>query len=182
MSPESILISRFLMVAVLGFLPFGIVVSAYYIFSSERRRKLGDLINIIIILFALALLGACAGFAGGMSRASAVGDVIPAMFALLGGVSLYIFGLNMSRGIIASVSSACLALSLFLAYSFGSQLRHKGDEYRDLRNWCMTVYTEPDILTDPAALARFNTDLMAQVGFGDFCKSVLRWDLPDSKT
>jgi len=46
------------------------------------------------ILLALALVGACAGTAGGMSRVGAVGSIVPAFLGLLGGLSIYLFGID----------------------------------------------------------------------------------------
>ncbi len=66
------------------------------------------------LLFALALIGACAGLAGGMSRAAAVGDIIPAFLGLLGAVAVYLFGVDQSRGVVASFGAAALSISLFV--------------------------------------------------------------------
>ena len=75
------------------------------VFQRDSWRTVG------LLLFALALVGACAGFAGGMSRAAAVGDVIPAFLGLFG---LYLFGVDQTRGIVASFGAVALSISLLV--------------------------------------------------------------------
>ncbi len=172
----STILQNFCISAGVPFLIFFVIVGSFQwrLLLKQGVKPFADCMKLGILLFGVAILGACAGFAGGMSRTSAVGDVIPAMFTLLGGVAVYLFGVDMTKGVIATITASCLAVSLFLAYSISSQLRYSGDEYREIRARCMDVYTDPEFLKDSEAQKVFNETLQ----FGPFCKSVLRWSLP----
>jgi hypothetical protein len=58
------------------------------------NRAAKDAMLVIVLLFGMAIIGSCAGLSGGMSRVGAVGSIIPAMFTLLGGVVIYLFGVD----------------------------------------------------------------------------------------
>jgi hypothetical protein len=49
-----------------------------------------------------------------------VGDVIPAALALVGGVAAYLFGVDRSKGLVASFCAAAFALSLGIGYAAGA--------------------------------------------------------------
>lgn len=136
--------------------------------GQTERTQVGQ---VLVLIMGMSLFGTCAGFTGGMSRESAVGAIVPALFGLLGGVVLYIFGLDRSKGTIASLMAGCLSLSLFLAYSVASQIRNYDDELRDLRNHCIAAYTDGDIMGSPQALAAF------EARFLPYCQSALDWNL-----
>lgn len=152
----------FFVAAAAGFvLPF----AATFLFQRESWRVTGPL------LFALALVGACAGFAGGMSRAAAVGDVIPAFLGLLGAVGVYLFGVDQSRGIIASFGAASLSIALLVGYASGSQYRNTPEEHRDIRAHCARAYTDADLLGNEAAFERFQTQM------GRLCNASMFWSV-----
>ena len=127
------------------------------------------------LLFALALVGACAGFAGGMSRAAAVGDVIPAFLGLLGAVGVYLFGVDQSRGIIASFGAASLSIALLIGYAAGSAYRATPEDHRDIRAYCAQAYTDADLLGDEAAFKRFRDRM------GRFCDASMYWRVKTAK-
>ncbi|QFT95413.1 hypothetical protein FIU86_21350 (plasmid) [Roseovarius sp. THAF9] len=138
-------------------------------FQRESWRTVGPL------LLALALVGACAGFAGGMSRASAVGDVIPAFLGLLGVVGVYLFGVDQSRGIIASFGAAALSIALLIGYASGSQYRAKPEDHRDIRAHCARAYTDADLLGNEAAFERFRQQM------GNLCDASMFWRVTTSE-
>lgn len=128
-------------------------------------------VTVVMLILGVSTLGACAGLCGGMSREPAVGAIIPALFTLLGGVVLYLFGIEKDKGSIASVASASIATTLVITYVAGAQIRNKNDELRDLRDHCIAAYTNADIVGKPKALAAF------EVRFGNYCHSGLDWNL-----
>lgn len=136
--------------------------------GSDRATHL----RIITLLFGVAAIGACGGLSGGLSRVGVVGAIIPAMFTLLGGLAVYLFGVDNSKGAITSVTSACFAIALFASYATGSQLRNTGDELRDLRSHCVAVYTNDKILSNADSLKLVNEKL------GKWCGAALVWNLP----
>ena len=124
---------------------------------------------------ALALVGASAGIAGGMSRIGVVGDIVPAILGLLGAVAVYLFGIDKSRGTIASLGAVALSISFVTGYALASQYRNSNSsDYREIRAICAAAYSDPNLLADPTALAIF------EKAFQDYCPSVLEWHVPDN--
>ena len=127
----------------------------------------------LITLGALSLVGAAAGISGGMSRAPAVGDIIPAFLGLLGGVSMYLFSANTRRGTFASLCSAVLAISLVFGFAFASKYRNdRSDDYRELRAICADAYTDADLLGNSEAFTRFSAKM------GGLCEGTMNWSIP----
>ena len=126
------------------------------------------------LLTTLALVGASAGIAGGMSRTGVVGDIVPAFLGLLGAVAVYLFGVDRSKGVIASFGAVALSISLVSGYGLSAEYRatHISD-YREIRAICATAYSDADLLSDSSALDTFESKL------GEFCKGVLKWHLPE---
>lgn len=135
-----------------------------------QRDQLREL---AIILFALAIVGACAGLAGGMSRVGAVGSIIPAFLGLLGGLSIYLFGLDRSKGLVASLGAGAISLALIVSYTGGSQFRNIGDEQRDIRATCAKAYIDQKLLADDQAFTRFRERL------GRLCDESMSWEMSD---
>ena len=126
------------------------------------------------LLSALALVGASAGIAGGMSRTGVVGDIVPAFLGLLGAVAVYLFGVDRSKGVIASFGAVALAISLVSGYGLSAQYRATSiSDYREIRTICATAYSNADLVRDPGALAVFESKL------GQYCEGVLKWHLPE---
>ena len=108
-----------------------------------------------------------------MSREPTVGTIIPAIIGLFGGVALYLFGVDRSRGAVVSLMAACLSMSVFSAYAVSAQLRGYSDELRDLRDHCVGAYTNAAIIGNPQALKVF------EANFLPYCTSALDWNLDD---
>ncbi len=154
---------RFVLAALLGaLLPF--VISL--VVEKEKWRI------IIVMLSALALVGASAGIAGGMSRTAAVGDIIPAFLGLLGGVAIYLFGVDSSKGLIASFGAAALSISLIVSYSLASKYRNDASEdQRNIRAICAKAYTNADLLGNEKAFLRFKYQM------GNLCYKSMTWKI-----
>lgn len=124
-----------------------------------------------ILLGALALVGSTAGVAGGMSRAPAVASIIPAFLGMLGGLSIYLFGVEQKKGLVASLGAAALSLSLFMGFATGSLNRH--DDHREIRAICAKAYTDANLLKETVAFERFTNQL------GNLCRKSMWWRLAD---
>jgi hypothetical protein len=157
----------FVLSALAPFLLFSLVVIFEAWYRKSARR---DTILVIVLLFGVTAIGVCAGFAGGLSRTGAVGSIIPAMFTLLGGLTVYLFGVDSTRGAIASLTGACLAISLFFSYAVAAQLRNTGDELREERAFCVKAYSDGNILGKKDALDAF------EMRFRRRCKPLLSMD------
>lgn len=128
------------------------------------------------LLFALALVGACAGVAGGMSRSAAVGDIIPAFLGLLGAVAVYLFGVDQSRGVIASYGAVALSIALMFGYTNGAASRLIPEDHRDIRGICAKAYTDSELLGDDKAFERFQNRM------GNLCIRSMNWHItPDQE-
>jgi hypothetical protein len=161
------LCGAFLFTFVVNFIAFGLLA----LLMSRGKTEKAEFGHILVLIMGMSLLGACAGFTGGLSRQAAVGAIVPALFGLLGGLVLYLFGVDRSRGAIASLLAGCLSVSLFLSYSVSAQIRNYDDELRDLRDHCISAYTDSDILSNSQALAAFETRFLP------YCRSALDWNL-----
>lgn len=148
--------------ALAGFIP-------PFLLSVTMQRSVWK--TMVPLLLALALVGASAGLAGGMSRSPAVGEIIPAVLSLLGGVAVYLFGVNQSKGLTASFGAAALAISLLLSYAAGSIFRATPEDHREVRGLCAAAYTNADLLKDEAAFTRFREKM------GKWCDKAMNWRL-----
>lgn len=117
----------------------------------------GERTNILVLIFGLATLGAVAGIAGGSSRVGVVGDVIPAALALVGGVTAYLFGVERSKGLIASFCAAAFALSLGIGYAAGAGNRSVTENKAENLAFCRALYREADLWGDDRAFCRVAT-------------------------
>lgn len=122
------------------------------------------------IFCALALIGSAVGVVGGMSRVGVVGNVVPAVLGLFGMVALYLFGIERSKGVTASIGAAALSISLVASYDITAELREReSDGPREIRTICSKAYTNPDLLANPIALQNFERK------FGRYCKYAMTW-------
>lgn len=119
-----------------------------------RHNKTQDVFSIFVLLVALCVLGAVAGFSGGTSREGVVGDIIPAALALAAGLSIYLFGLDASKGVIASICLIGFASSLLVSYIYGAQIR--GDWHFDqgFVDACRDLFMDPRIYESEEMLKR----------------------------
>ncbi len=164
MAYEVKVVLLFLAATTAGFIvPFGVA----WLWQRQAVRELA------VILLSLSLVGACAGMAGGMSRVGAVGSIIPAFLGLLGGLSVYLFGVDRTKGLIVSFGAVAMSLSLLLSYSFASNYRNIGDDHRDIRSRCAAAYTDQKLLSDAVAFAAFRKQL------GTLCDASMYWEIAD---
>lgn len=147
------------------FLSVAIVGTIALFLSTEGERT-----SILVLIFGLATLGAVAGIAGGSSRVGVVGDVIPAALALVGGVAAYLFGVDRSKGLVASFCAAAFALSLGTGYAAGAGNRSVTDNKAENLAFCRALYQEGNVWDDDRAFCRVATI------FGEQCN----WLIADS--
>lgn len=68
----------------------------------------------------IALIGYAIGFLAGISRSPAIGSVIPAVLAVVGGLSVYAFGSDNKYKAVVGYSVSLLVVSLFYGTQSGS--------------------------------------------------------------
>ncbi len=82
--------------------------------------------HVAIVFSAVAATGLSAGLMTGLSREAAVGDVLPAILSLIGGVAIYMASTGASvRRMIVSVAVFSLATTLWLGALWGASARHE---------------------------------------------------------
>lgn len=145
----------------------GVVLAlSFFLVRPEDRTR------VAVLVLGVAVIGAVAGFAGGTSRTGVVGEVIPAALALLGGgLAVYLFGVDLSKGTLASVCAGAFALALGLGYTMGAGTRGPSERYATWTEACRDVFMAHETLaSDPATnrAIRF---------FGEPCKELLASDL-----
>lgn len=143
-----------------------------FTFGKETWEHVARLVG---LLLGVAIIGAVSGYSGGLSREAAVGDIIPAALALLGGAAAYLFGVNESRGIIASLCAISFAVSLHFGFALGAEERIQHDSHATLREHCLRTFTNPELIEQPNALS-------AHIGiFGPVCSQVMARLAVDAK-
>ncbi|KNG92864.1 hypothetical protein [Pseudaestuariivita atlantica] len=108
------------------------------------------------IMFGLSVIGTVAGVTGGTSRDGVVGDIVPAALALIGTVSIYVFGAQPAkdREPLVAFGAAAFALSLGLGYAVGAANRGQSDAYLRILARCDAVFSNDAVLTNDAAFLR----------------------------
>lgn len=120
----------------------GVVVAlSFFLVRPEDRTR------VAVLVLGVAVIGAVAGFAGGTSRTGVVGEVIPAALALLGGgLAVYLFGVDLSKGTLASVCAGAFALALGLGYTMGAGTRGPSERYATWTEACRDVFMAHETL------------------------------------
>ncbi|MCA0870236.1 hypothetical protein LCL97_05345 [Seohaeicola saemankumensis] len=154
--------SDLIIVVVCTFVSIMIVGFVAVLAVPDKDRK-----TLLPLMFGLAILGTIAGLAGGTSRVGVVGDIVPAALALIGSVSVYVFGVQPKNGMIVSFSAAAFALSLGLGYAAGAGKRGPIDAYDRRVAFCETLLSDAKILTSDIAMYR------VAVLHGETCSNVL---------
>ncbi len=143
-------------------IPAGLALFVAAAFDHDKDFKIA-----FILISGLSLIGGVAGINGGLSRVGAVGDIIPASLALIGSVSLYIFGIKSQGGPLASLCAASFAVALGFGYALGATERGKNDNFDYSVAFCSELFSDHEILASDTAYER-----SAQI-FGQACMEVL---------
>jgi hypothetical protein len=145
----------------------GLLLSLASVFFVSKEAR----VTLTILIMTVSTLGAVAGFAGGLSRVGVVGDVIPAALTLLGGLSVYLFGADRSKGVVVSLCSASFALALLLGYSTGTGRRTSIEHYETAQKVCFDAFTNSGLLANSEAFCRFSEalkDICSPVVFSEY--------------
>lgn len=125
-----------------------------------------DRVPLLVLLAGLAAVGATAGLAGGLSRVGAAGEIVSAALGLLGGVVVWLFAADRSKGVIVSISAIAFSLALFNGYFEAAARRSSPESYLFWREKCFAVYTSKDIADNSKLSA------VADASFGSLCAQI----------
>lgn len=134
--PESLAINA-VGTAVLAAFGIALLVSLFLALAEAMLRSQNyfkSLIAIVIPLFGFSLpisiIAYVSGFLTTASRTSAVGNVIPAALALIGGLNIYVFGTDNKYKVLIAYCVSLFAIMLFYGAEHGAYLREAGRVFR----------------------------------------------------
>ena len=128
----------------------------------------GERIQTFLLFLGLAAIGTTTGITGGLSREAAVGDIMSAVLGLFGGLSIYLFAADRSKGTIVSISTFVFALSVYVGYLEGAGRRNMPESYIFWRNACIEKYV-PAITSGDPKVAGF-----ADLSMGKICGAIFK--------
>jgi Na+/H+ antiporter NhaD/arsenite permease-like protein len=147
-SPTSFTILELFHPAVLAFLGATAVALIGAIFFRDGRTFFSEFRRVLGYYFLagvpIALVGYSMGFLTGISRSPAIGSLLPAVLAAIGGLSVYVFGSDVTYKAVVGYCVSLLVVSLFYGTQSGSFERevHREDRLiavfeleRRLRNY-----------------------------------------------
>ena len=119
------------------------------------------------MILTVTLLGCMTGYAGGNSRTSVVGDVIPAVLTFFGGLVVYLFGVKSKMSPLTPFLVSAFVVSLFIGYGMGAKKRQLFEIREARKEVCIEVFSDPQVIGNELALQT------AATLFGRRCKSVI---------
>jgi hypothetical protein len=127
-------------------------------FNEEKLSKLTD----ILVVVPIVLIAYIAGYLTGISGSAAVGNLIPAVLAFIGGLNVYLFGATSEYKTLSIYSIFLFAITLFYGVLDGGYEREGGREAQmqefaarelRIRNYRQNLSLPPDppswATTDP---------------------------------
>jgi hypothetical protein len=120
------------------------------------------LIEYCVVLLAVGFTGIVVGYLGGLSRTSAVGNIVPAVLTLAGGLSVYLFGLKRPESKVTNLAFLAFVLAFFIGYSYAANLRTDDEAF----TFCRDKYTEAALISNERAFVQFNQQ------FHDYCTDI----------
>lgn len=123
---------------------FVILVVILYFYDKHGFSQVSSyLLSCIVLIISISVVGAVAGYAGGLSRTGVVGDVIPAALGLLGGLSVYLFGIQKTPTVVTPIVVVVFAVSLVAGFSAGAKNREQGETFDRVQAACFGLFMSP---------------------------------------
>ncbi len=123
--------------------------------EGKREKRLRSVLALFGSLVVMGLFGGLVGFHGGNSRVGVVGDLMPAVVALIAGLAAYLFGVADKRpGPNLFPMLAVFVSVLFITYGMGSGNRSGNQSKASQVAFCREAFAQPEILADAEALVR----------------------------
>ncbi|MDN3273460.1 hypothetical protein QWJ07_04335 [Frankia sp. RB7] len=123
-SPTSFTITELFYPVVLAFAGAVLMALLGSIFFRDDRGFVAEFGKVLAYYFPagipIALVGYSVGFLTGISRSPAIGNLLPAVLALIGGLSVYVFGTTTTYKALVGYCVSLLIVSLFYGTQTGS--------------------------------------------------------------
>tara|TARA_R110002020_G_scaffold471851_1_gene699306 strand:+ start:217 stop:795 length:579 start_codon:yes stop_codon:yes gene_type:complete len=126
----------------------------FLLMVAGRKTSLRAARERFISLFCIIVIGGVVGYSGGLSRESAVGEIIPAVLSLLGGLAVYIFGGKRSHSVLVSAGAAAFAIAMLWGFSFGAAVRSPIEFNDEWRKRCDAMFFNAEALKATSGQAR----------------------------
>jgi hypothetical protein len=114
-----------------------VAISGCFLESPKNTTKLAYAINILYLYtcycIPVSLIGYTLGYLSGLSRTSILGNVLPAVLALIGGVTIYVYGAESRYKVVVGASVCALVISLLVGAQTGAEQRDRGHLARLIR-------------------------------------------------
>jgi len=141
-------------------------------FNSDSKIVL--MVKMTILLLSLSILGGVSGYSGGMSRTGVVGDIIPAVLGLLGGISVYLFGVQNNPNIVTPLAVIVFAVSLVAGFSLGTQDREKRETFSGIQKACISLFMSHNVMDEKKlAIANREHGAICTPVFNETKKSII---------
>ena len=134
-----------IVLTIIGLSVIGSVLTLILFWVLAKKIPKDVLIHFLMIV-SISTLGAIAGFSGGMSRVGVVGEIVPAALSLIGGLSLYMFGVQRVTNILLPISISIFAVTLLLGFSFGANNREKRQTFELLQERCLNLFMNHELM------------------------------------
>lgn len=132
--PEHITLNVIFSVLLIAAICSIVVGSTFSLFEVPRRDWIRQAVkNSLVLLsfgYPVALVAYIAGYLSTMGRTSAVGQILPAVLVLIGGLNLYVFGSESKYRVIISYCVCIFAGMLFYGTQYGAYKRDTEQEAR----------------------------------------------------
>lgn len=142
------------------------IVLLFWRFIAPKQR-----LGFAIVILGITALGATVGMNGGFSRVGAVGQIMSAVLGLVGGLVVWLFAVDKSKGPVASVVVLALSLSIFIGYDQGVGYRAYSQTYIYWRDNCVSAYIDGDIHKDPGKFALIDPVI------GELCAEIFKKEM-----
>lgn len=141
-----------------------VVSTSFYVYQLSKQRhtqgtdaeKPYSWLSLFIPALVLALIGGMSGQLGGGSRESVVGDLVPAIFALLGGYSAYLLGEKEVKRPLLVPNGLSFVFAFFLLYNMAAVWRQESE----IQDFCLNLFSDPDF--DNATLISYRHGTFAE--------------------
>lgn len=153
-----------LLVAAVVFLP----IAAFGLVPRDERAK------VLLTLLSLSILGVVAGELGGGSRAAAVGDIIPSVLGVVGGLAVYLFGIDRTKGTIASIAMLAFAFGLFWGYVGGSHGRTGMDSNGRVEAACLDLFFDAALYSKEGPYSQADQGPLDMTRLEEVCNKFLQ--------
>ena len=134
-------------VVVMCFIVAVVISTAFYVFYLRKQHRIQcadaensySWLGLFIPALVLSLIGGMSGQLGGGSRESVVGELVPAVFTLLGGYGAYLLGEKEVKRPFLVPNGLSFVFAFFLLYNMAAVWRQESE----IKDFCLNLFSDP---------------------------------------